>query len=156
MAELRLTSPAFAPDEEMPSRYRGDGENLSPPLAWEGVPEGTEELVLVCEDPDADEGVLTHWVVFGLPPTTDRLPEGLPRDAVLEGPVELLQGLNEFGEVGYVGPQAREERGPHRIFFRISAISRELLEVSPGATREELRKAAAPHVLARAELVVIG
>lgn len=156
MAAFRLTSPVVAGEQGLPSRYRGDGDDLSPPLAWEGVPEGTAELVVICEDPDAEEGVLTHWLVYGIPPELAGLPEGLPRDAVVAAPVELLQGLNEFGEVGYVGPQSAEDRGPHRFFFRIVAVDTELLDVPPGATRTELRAAAEGHILARAELVVIG
>lgn len=156
MAELRLTSPMFAHDAPLPVAYTSEGDDLSPPLAWEGLPDGTKELVLIMDDPDADEGVLTHWVVYGIGPEADELPEGLPRSAVIEEPVELVQGLNEFGEVGYVGPHSPDERGPHRFFFRLFALDAELLDVPPGATRADLRKAAEGHVLGEAELVGIA
>lgn len=156
MADIRLTSPAFNHDEPLPEAHTGEGSDLSPPLAWEGIPDGTKEIVIIMDDPDADEGVLTHWVVYGILPDADGLPEGLPRSAVIESPVELVQGLNEFGEVGYVGPQSPDERGPHRFFFRLFALDTELLDVPPGATRAELRKAAEGHVLGQAELVGIG
>lgn len=158
MAAFRLTSPAFEDDGMIPDAHTGWGEDHSPPLAWEGVPEGTKELVLICDDPDAEEGVLTHWIVYGIPPDVSSLPDGLPRAALVHDPVELLQGLNEFGEVGYVGPQREEgdERGPHRYFFRLFALDKELLDVPPGVTRAELRESANDHVIDSAELVGIA
>lgn len=158
MAAFRLTSPAFEDDGTIPDAHTGWGEDRSPPLQWEGVPEGTKELVLICDDPDAEEGVLTHWVVYAIPPEVTTLPEGLPREAVIQDSVELLQGLNEFGEVGYVGPQREEgeERGPHRYFFRLFALDKELLDVPPGVTRAELRESANDHVIDAAELVGIA
>jgi hypothetical protein len=155
MAAFRLMSPAFGHDRELPERYTADGEDLSPPLEWTGIPEGTKELALVCEDPDADAGVLTHWVVYGIPPTVTALPEDLPRDALVEYPVELLQGLNEFDEAGYSGPSTAEDRGPHRYFFRLLALDTEL-DLPPGITRPDLRRATKGHIIATAELVGIA
>jgi Raf kinase inhibitor-like YbhB/YbcL family protein len=156
MAAFRLTSPAFEHDAPLPGLYTADAEDLSPPLRWSGLPEGTKELVVVCEDPDADVGVFTHWVLYGVAPDVTELPEGIPNDALVEEPVSLVQGLNEFDEVGYTGPTADEERGPHRLFFRLFALDVELLELPPGVTRAELRQAAKGHVLATAELVGIA
>lgn len=156
MAAFRLSSPAFEHDAPLPMRHTADGENISPPLTWEGVPPGTKELVLITDDPDADEGVMTHWLVYGLLPESTSLPEGVPRSAVIEAPVELVQGLNEYGEVGYMGPLAPDERGPHRFFFRLVALDTELLDVPPGASRSELREAARGHELAHTVLVGIA
>lgn len=156
MAAFRLTSPAFEHDRPLPLGHLGEGDGISPPLEWTGVPSGTKELALVCEDPDAETGVFTHWVVYGLAPDTTGLPAGVPRDAYIEAPIELLQGLNEFDEVGYSGPETDDDRGPHRIFFRLYALDTELLDLSPGATRAELRQAAKDHVVGRAELVGIA
>ena len=154
MAALRLTSPAFAHDAPLPVRFTADGEDVSPPLSWTGVPEGTRELVLICDDPDAEEGVFTHWVVYGILPDASELPEGLPDDAVVDEPVSLVQGLNEFDDIGYRGPEPDEDAGPHRLFFRLFALDAEL-DLSPGITRAELRRATKDHVLAIAELVAI-
>lgn len=154
MAALRLTSPAFANDEVLPLRHTADGEDVSPPLAWSGVPEGTKELVLVCDDPDADAGVFTHWIVYGMPPDVTGLPEALPDDAIMEDPVPLVQGLNEFDEVGYRGPEPDHERGRHRLFFRLFALDEEL-DLPAGVTRAELRRAAKDHIIGSAELVTI-
>jgi len=155
MAAFRLTSPAFEHDADLPEDQLGE-DGTSPPLAWSDVPEGTKELVVVCEDPDADAGVITHWIVYGIAPDATSLPAGLGREAYLEGPVELCQGLNEYDEVGYSGPETDEDRGPHRIFFRLIALDTELTQLPPGATRAELRVAAKDHILGRAELVGIA
>lgn len=156
MAEFRLTSPAFEHDRELPTQFAADGDNDSPPLQWSGVPAGTRELVVVCDDPDVEFGVFTHWIAYGLAPTTDGLPAGIPQDAVVDEPVELVQGLNEFDEVGYTGPTAGDDTDavPHRYFFRLHAIDVEL-DLPPGARRDELRRACAGHVIATAELVSI-
>ena len=112
MAAFRLISPAFPNDGQIPIQYTQDADDLSPPLAWEGVPDGTKELVLIVEDTDADEGVFTHWLVYALLPEDGQLPEGLPRDVLVNEPVELCQGLNEFDESGYTGPTPEDDRGP--------------------------------------------
>ena len=155
MADFRLTSPAFAHDDDLPVPHTADGGSNSPPLLWTGVPEGTKELVVVCDDPDADTGVFTHWIVYGLLPDTEGLPGGLSRDVVINEPVELVQGLNDFDEAGFTGPTRDEDRGPHRLFFRLLALDVELLDLRPGANRAELRQAARDHVLESCELVGI-
>jgi hypothetical protein len=155
MAAFRLRSPAFGHDEELPLKYTSEGGDVSPPLAWEGVPEGTRELVLVCDDPDADTGVVTHWLVYGIPPEATSLPEGLPRDTIIEEPVWLMQGLNEFDESGYSGPQQDEDRLSHRLFFRLFALDVEL-DIHPGVHRSELRAGAKGHIIGTAELVGIA
>jgi Raf kinase inhibitor-like YbhB/YbcL family protein len=156
MAAFRLTSTAFEHDADLPVEQLGEDEGVSPPLQWTGVPENTKELALVCEDPDADAGVITHWVLYGISPEATGLDGAIPRDAYIEEPIELVQGLNEYDEVGYSGPQADPDRGPHRIFFRLFALDTELLDLPPGATRAELREAAKGHIIARAELVGIA
>ena len=156
MAAFRLTSTAFEHDADLPVEQLGEDEGVSPPLQWTGVPEGTKELALVCEDPDADAGVITHWIVYGITPDATGLDGAVPRDAYIEDPIELVQGLNEYDEVGYSGPEADPDRGPHRIFFRLFALDTELLDLPPGATRAELREAAKGHIIARAELVGIA
>lgn len=154
MAAFRLTSPAFEHDDELPFRFTSDGDDVSPPLAWSNVPEGTRELILVCDDPDGETGVVTHWIAYGMDPSVDGLPEGLPRSALVEDPVSLVQGRNEFDEVGYSGPVADSQRGAHRCFFRLFAVDREL-DLAPGIDRAELRHAAKDHIIATAVLVGI-
>lgn len=156
MAAFRLTSPAFEHDEPLPWRYTADGDDVSPPLEWSDVPDGTRELVLIADDPDAETGVVTHWVAYGIPPDMSSMPEQLPRDAIVENDqVSVVQGLNEFDEVGYSGPTPDDDRGPHRLFFRLFALDAEL-DIPPGIRREELRRAAKDHVIGTAELVSIA
>jgi Raf kinase inhibitor-like YbhB/YbcL family protein len=155
MAAFRLTSPAFEHDDPLPERFSADGDDVSPPLEWSGVPEGTRELVLIGEDPDAEVGVVTHWLAYGIAPDTARIPEAVPTDAIVEQPVSLLQGLNEFDEVGYSGPLLDDDRGPHRLFFRLFALDMEL-DLPPGVRRDELRRAAKEHIIGQAVLVGIA
>lgn len=158
MAEFRLTSPAFEHDQDLPHQFSADGGNVSPPLEWSGVPQEAKELVLVCDDPDAEVGVFTHWIAYGIAAHETQLPEGVPRDAVIDEPVELMQGLNEFDEAGYTGPTARDgldEALPHRYFFRLFALDTEL-DLHPGARRDEIRRATNGHVVGVAELVVMA
>lgn len=158
MAAFRLTSPAFDHDDDLPIRFTQDGDDVSPPLAWEGVPDGTKELILVCEDRDGDEGVVTHWVVYGiLPSETSALPEDLGDHALVQHDAfELCQGLNEWDNSGWTGPTPVEERGTHRYFFRLHALDIELASLPPGISRAELRQAAKDHIIATAELVGIA
>ncbi|MGC9319633.1 MAG: YbhB/YbcL family Raf kinase inhibitor-like protein, partial [Armatimonadota bacterium] len=84
---LSITSPAFSDGETIPVKYTDDGEDISPPLTFEGVPEGTAELALICHDPDAPRpGGWTHWVVYGMAPDIGGLPEGVPTEPTLDEP----------------------------------------------------------------------
>lgn len=157
MAAFRLTSSAFEHDAPLPRRYTSDGEGLSPPMTWTGTPPNTQELVLVCDDPDAESGVFTHWLVYGIAPEVTELPEAIPADALIEtDELSLVQGRNEFDEVGYTGPAASEDDGgPHRLFFRLFALDTELRELPPGVSRDELRTAAKGHIIEQTVLVGI-
>jgi Raf kinase inhibitor-like YbhB/YbcL family protein len=151
MAAFRLISPAFEHDDDLPERCMAEGGDVSPPLAWEGVPQGTKELLLVADDPDSDSGVVTHWVVYGIAPGVTELPEGLPKSTLIDEP-DIVQGLNEFDESGWSGPSMEEDRGAHRCFFRLIALDVEL-DLPPGVDRAELRRAAKDHIIGRTELV---
>jgi Raf kinase inhibitor-like YbhB/YbcL family protein len=154
MAAFRLTSPAFDHDDDLPERFTADGGDISPPLTWDGLPEGTKELLLVADDPDSETGVVTHWVAYGIAPDVTSLPEGLPTDTLVDDP-DIVQGLNEFDEAGWSGPELDPERAPHRCFFRLFALDAEL-DLPPGVTRSDVRRAAKGHVLAHAELVAMA
>jgi hypothetical protein len=123
--EFDLTSPAFEEGGPIPEEYSCDGEDVSPPLEWAGVPEGTVELLLTLLDPDVPSGVFTHWTVFSIDPSSPGIPEG----GVPEGAV---QGLNGFGDAGYGGPCPPP--GPaHRYVFTLAALD-EPSGLPPGAT----------------------
>jgi len=76
--KLTITSSAFADQGTMPRRYTGDGDDVSPPLAWSGIPEGTQSLALICDDPDAPVGTWVHWVIWNIPAVETGLAEGIP------------------------------------------------------------------------------
>nr|HPQ61182.1 YbhB/YbcL family Raf kinase inhibitor-like protein [Syntrophales bacterium] len=110
-----LKSPAFEEGGMIPDRHTCDGENISPPLEWEGAPEGVKSYALLCEDPDAPMGSWVHWVVYDIPPSIAKLPEQVPSEAVLVNGGR--QGTNDFYRMGYGGPCPPS--GTHRYFFRL-------------------------------------
>ncbi|CAM3100591.1 YbhB/YbcL family Raf kinase inhibitor-like protein [Saccharomonospora xinjiangensis] len=141
---LELRSPAFNDGTLIPSRYSHQGGNQIPPLQWTHVPEDTEELVLLCEDPDAPGGTFTHWVVAAIPPDVTEIEDAAPGSAV--------QGRNGFGDLGWGGPQPPVGDGAHRYYFRLYAVDRPL-GLGEGATAGDVHAAVADHVLATGTLV---
>jgi Raf kinase inhibitor-like YbhB/YbcL family protein len=140
---MELTSSAFAGGQPIPQRHSCEGEDLSPPLSWTGVPEGAASLALIVDDPDAPRGTFTHWLGWGLDPVVGGLEEGEA------APVE---GRNDFGATGYRGPCPPPGHGPHRYFFRLHALADEL-ELEPGAGRADLEQALAGRSVSVAELM---
>ncbi|MEJ2372153.1 MAG: YbhB/YbcL family Raf kinase inhibitor-like protein, partial [Gemmatimonadales bacterium] len=149
MMSIRLTSDGFTHGGEVPRRYTCDGEDLSPPLSWEGVPEGAVSLALIADDPDAPAGTWVHWVLYGLDAATRALPEAVPTDEnVLDG---AKQGHNDFRRIGYGGP-CPPPNGAHRYFFTIYALS-DKMHLDAGATKAELLRAMEGKVLAQGQLM---
>ena len=149
---MTLSSTAFQPDGSIPARHTCEGDDLSPPLAWSGVPEGTRSLALVVDDPDAPDPrnprtTWVHWVLYNLPATSGGLPEGV-RDGDLPGGAR--QGLNDWKRPGWGGPCPPV--GRHRYFHKLYALDTVLPDLGT-PTRAELERAMEGHVLARAELV---
>ena len=140
---MELASSAFADGQSIPRRHSCEGENLSPPLSWTGVPDGASSLALILDDPDAPGGTFTHWLAWRLEPAAGGLGEGEA------APVE---GRNDFGATGYRGPCPPPGHGAHRYFFRLHALEDEL-ELEPGAGRAELEQALARRSVAVAELM---
>ena len=104
---ISVTSTAFEAGKPIPKKYTGEGEDLSPPLAWSNVPPGTKELALICDDPDAPGGTWVHWLLYKLPAGVASLPEGLPREKILKTPAGAVQGINSWSadNLGYRGPK---------------------------------------------------
>lgn len=147
---MRLSSGAYAGMGPIPSKYTCDGANVSPPLAWSGVPVGARSLALIETDPDAPDPAAprttwTHWLLYDLPPTTTGLAENahsLPAGARF--------GRNDFGNAAYGGPCPPV--GRHRYFIRLYALDVALGDLhAPG--RRALEAAMHGHILAQAELV---
>lgn len=149
---LTLTSTAFTPGGEIPRRYTCEGQDISPPLAWSGVPSGTKSLALIVDDPDAPDpkAPLTtwvHWVLFDLPPEATGLPEAARAETLPPGTKE---GKNDWQRTGYGGPCP--PIGRHRYFHKLYALDTTLSHLRT-PTKAELEKAMQGHVLAAAALV---
>jgi Raf kinase inhibitor-like YbhB/YbcL family protein len=145
MAEtMNLRSPAFSDHTLIPDRYSHDNGDVPPPLMWTDVPEGTAELALVCEDPDAPGGTFVHWLLAGIPPELGGLADGRP-------PENAAAGSNGYDAVGYGGPNPPIGDDPHRYFLRLYALP-EPSGLAAGFTAEDL----SPHTanaLAKGTLV---
>jgi hypothetical protein len=140
---LKIYSSAFEDGGMIPSKYTCDGADISPPLAWSGLPEGTKSIAIINDDPDAPMGTWVHWVIYNIPPTAQGLAEDIKRVEKL--PDGTLQGKNSWGRIGYGGPCP--PGGTHRYFFKIYALDK-MLNLKPGATKEELLTAMKGHILA--------
>lgn len=149
---FKLSSTAFTNDEKIPRRYSRDGEDISPPLAWEGIPEGSAELALICDDPDAPTPKpFVHWVIYGLSPDLKSLPEAIPTEKELAEPIRARQGENSWGKAGYGGPAPPRGHGIHHYHFTLYALKNRL-DLPPGVDKDKLLKAMNGAVLAKTTL----
>jgi Raf kinase inhibitor-like YbhB/YbcL family protein len=149
-----LKSDAFVDGSPIPARYTCEGEDISPPLSWESLPEGTASLVLIVDDPDAPDPsaprmVWDHWILYNLPPEA-ALAEGIT-SALL--PAGTGEGINSWGRTGYGGPCP--PIGCHRYFHRLYALDVRLPSALGTPTKDELLLAMDEHILAHTELVGI-
>jgi Raf kinase inhibitor-like YbhB/YbcL family protein len=149
---LILTSLAFAHLAAIPSKYTCEGADLSPPLAWSGLPAGTKSLALIVDDPDAPDPAApkmtyVHWVLYNIPPTATGLAEAI-RPAAL--PAGTREGVNDWRRTGYGGPCP--PIGRHRYFHKLYALDAALPELGR-PTKAQLEKAMTGHILDQAELV---
>jgi Raf kinase inhibitor-like YbhB/YbcL family protein len=149
---MSITSAAFGPDGAIPARYTCEGSDVSPPLAWQGVPEAAKSLALIVDDPDAPDPAAprmtwVHWVLYNLDPAAAGLPEGAAMSALPRG---TLEGVNDWGRTGYGGPCP--PIGRHRYFHKLYALDTVLSDLRR-PTKAALEKAMQGHVLAQATLV---
>jgi Raf kinase inhibitor-like YbhB/YbcL family protein len=146
---ITLTSSAFMANGAIPPLYTCDGQNISPPLAWDGGPQQTVTFVLIVVD--LTGGSFTHWVLFNVPSATQSLPAGIPRDGQLANGAR--QGTNSLGMLGYYGPCPTGPKGRtdeyHFILYALGAA----LSLDAGASKEQVLDAAESHMLAKGELV---
>ena len=142
--EMAVTSPAFSALERIPTRYTGEGEDVSPALELRGVPAGTRQLAVICHDPDAPfpDGY-THWVLYGIPADAGGVPEG--------GGADYREGPNDFGNTGYNGPMPPPGHGPHHYYFWVYALDTEIGD--DGLSRAALLDRLRGHVIEQARLV---
>ncbi|MFB6274135.1 MAG: YbhB/YbcL family Raf kinase inhibitor-like protein [Salinibacter sp.] len=151
--DLRFTSFPFSPSESIPTEYTCEGDDVSPSLGWSHVPDDTERLVLIVDDPDAPGQTFTHWVLFNLPGDATHLPRDV--DVRSEFPSQQpppQEGANDFGDVGYGGPCPPPGHGEHRYFFRLYALDT-VLDLDRGAAKAQVTDAMNGHVLDETDLV---
>lgn len=145
---MHLYSSEFLTGTFIPFKYTCDGENHSPPLQWQDPPAGTKSFALIVSDPDAPNGTFTHWILYNLPANLRQLPESISTQEMLSD--GSRQGKNDFEQIGFGGPCP--PNGTHRYFFKLHALD-ELLDVAPGASKEDVLQAMKGHVLDTAELM---
>lgn len=148
LSTMKLRSSAFESGGSIPTRFTGEGEDVSPPLEWSDPPDGVESFALFCHDPDAPlvqpaAYGFVHWALAGIPGATRLL---------AEGNAEHVQGRTDFGRNGYGGPMPPEGHGRHHYFFWLLALS-STPSLEPGFSLNELLTAVEPHVIGMNRLV---
>jgi hypothetical protein len=140
---ITVTSSAFSEGGKIPRLYTCDDQNVSPPLAWTGVPTNTVSLALIMDDPDAPAGTWVHWVLFNLPPSLTGLEGGKNGGGT--------EGKNDFNKLGYGGP-CPPRGSNHRYFIKVYALDR-MLDLKPGSTKAQVENAIKGHILAQGQLM---
>jgi Raf kinase inhibitor-like YbhB/YbcL family protein len=140
---IQITSNTFKEGDTIPRIYTCDDQNVSPPLSWTGLPQGSISLVLIMDDPDAPSGTFDHWILFNLSPSLI----GLNQDNRNVG----TEGRNGFGRVGYGGP-CPPRGSNHRYYLRLYALDTELV-LKAGASRAQVENAMQSHILAQGQLM---
>ena len=147
-SSMQLTSSAFAHHEAIPTRHTGEGENVSPALAWRDAPEGTQGYAVICHDPDAplvNNGSygFVHWLLYNLPADISALEEATTLGTA---------GVNDTGSLGYGGPMPPEGHGVHLYYFWVLALDT-VTELPEGLTLPKLLEKLEPHLLGMNRLV---
>lgn len=140
---MKISSPSFKNNEDLPSKYTCDGEDVNPSLEFGEIPEGAKSLVLIVDDPDATNGDWTHWLLWNMSPQRLSIKEN-------SVPEEATQGSTDFGSREYGGPCPVS--GKHRYFFKLFALDTEL-KISSFSTKKDLLEAMSEHILGKAEMV---
>ncbi len=149
---LSIESSAFTEGGAIPARYTCEGDDVSPPLTWHGVPPGTKSCVLIIEDPDAPDPrapktIWVHWMLYNLPPILTSLAENVVPHGL---PTGTLAGLNDWGRAHYGGPCP--PIGRHRYMHRLFALDARLPDLHE-PRKAAIEKAMQSHILAEAVLI---
>ena len=147
---LELSSDAFVNGQSIPAKYSCVGKNISPTLAWNEPPAGTQSFAMIVDDPDAPMGTWVHWVLFNIPADTRTLQEDLPITGKNTDPNSIYVGKNSSGKTRYDGPCPTS--GTHRYYFKLYALDT-TINLLPGATKDQVLKEMDGHILASGELM---
>jgi Raf kinase inhibitor-like YbhB/YbcL family protein len=145
---MMLMSTAFEPEGMIPMVYTCDSLDISPPLTWSNVPEETQSLALIADDPDAPGQIWVHWVVYNIPPETQGFEEAVAAEDTLVS--MAVQGMTDFGRIGYGGPCPPS--GVHRYFFKLYALDT-TLTLEGEVNKHRLIEAMEGHVIAETQLM---
>jgi Raf kinase inhibitor-like YbhB/YbcL family protein len=145
---LSISSSAFQDGGKLPQQYSCNGENVSPPIEITSIPEGTQSLVLIMDDPDAPSGTWTHWVLYNLPATISAIPEKASTKPVWDD--GTMQAKNDWDDARYGG--ACPPDGIHRYFFKLYALDVKL-DLKKKSRLRKVEKAMKGHILAKAKLM---
>lgn len=148
LSTMQVESTAFEADGAIPARHTGEGEDVSPPLAWRDAPQGTKGFAVICHDPDAplvQNGSygFVHWVLYNLPASATSLDENTPAGT---------RGKNDFGKLGYGGPMPPKRHGAHRYYFWVLALDK-ATGLPEGLKLHDLLKQLEPNLLGMNRLV---
>jgi len=152
---ITVSSSAFEHHGMVPLAYSAYGDNTVPSISWSDLPEGTQQLALVMDDPIAPTPQpFVHWVAYNIPADADGLPEGLTREAEVDvsGLEGMINGVNGLRQTGYFGPRPPKDGKLHAYHFRIYALDSEL-DLPAGLNKAELLEAIDGHVLATGMLM---
>jgi Raf kinase inhibitor-like YbhB/YbcL family protein len=150
---VKLTSTAFKEGQPIPKKYSGEGDDISPPLAWSDLPNGAVELALIVDDPDAPSGTWTHWVIYNIPAALTGLDEGASGKAGAHLPdAAIAEGKNSAGKVNYHGPMPPPGHGTHHYYFTLYALDKSL-SLDKGPNKAAVEKAMQGHILAKGQLM---
>jgi Raf kinase inhibitor-like YbhB/YbcL family protein len=146
--KMEVKSTAFQEGAMIPKLYTCDGQDISPPLSWSGVPAEAKSIALIMDDPDAPRGTWVHWTLFNIPPETKSLAQNIPRTPSLTNGAK--HGNNSWPKLGYGGPCP--PGGTHRYYFKVYALDI-VLTLKTGITKAQLLKAMEGHILAEGQLM---
>ncbi len=149
---MQLTSSSFTNEKDMAQKFTCDGDDISPALEWSAVPQGTQSLALIVDDPDAPDPAnprmtWVHWILYNIPATVSSLAEGVDDNDL---PAGVLQGLNDWNKTGYGGPCP--PIGKHRYFHKLYALDIILPDLER-PTKAKLEEAMEGHILDKAEMI---
>jgi len=148
-SSMQLSSTVFSPLGAIPSKYTGEGDDVSPPLSWRDAPAGTKRFAVICHDPDAPlvspNGTygFVHWVLYNIPGDVTSLDEATG---------DYTQGQNNFGNSGYGGPMPPEGHGKHLYYFWVLALDSDD-DLPAGLTLWALLEKIEPNVLGMNRLI---
>jgi Raf kinase inhibitor-like YbhB/YbcL family protein len=147
---MRLTSEAFPDHGEIPRHFTPDGEDISPPLRWSEAPKAAKSFVVIVDDPDAPNGPFHHWACYDIPAYHTGVVEGSGRPGSFE---DFRHAVNDFDELGYIGPRPPHGDKAHHYRFRLLALDCPELQIRTHPSCAEVEREARKHLLAEASLV---